>query len=162
MTAPMFLTFTTPPTDRYFEDYTVGATYICGSFTMTEDEIIQFATLYDPQMMHIDRDLAAQGPFGEVIASGWHTIAKTMRLVVENFLPHNGLAAPGVDELRWPRPVRPGDTLTLHATIQEARRSRTKPDRGLLHILLELLNQRNEVVLSMKPMNLARVRNPAG
>jgi acyl dehydratase len=158
----MFLTFTTPPTDRYFEDYTVGATYICGSFTMTEDEIIQFATLYDPQMMHIDRDLAAQGPFGEVIASGWHTIAKTMRLVVENFLPHNGLAAPGVDELRWPRPVRPGDTLTLHATIQEARRSRTKPDRGLLHILLELLNQRNEVVLSMKPMNLARVRNPAG
>jgi acyl dehydratase len=157
----MFLTFTTPPTDRYFEDYTIGATYICGTFTMTEDEIIQFATQYDPQMMHIDRDLAAQGPFGEVIASGWHTIAKTMRLVVENFLPHNGLAAPGVDEVRWLRPVRPGDTLTLHATIQDARRSRGKPDRGLLHILLELLNQHGEVVLSMKPMNLARVRNPA-
>jgi acyl dehydratase len=161
MTASMFLTFTTPPTDRYFEDYTIGATYICGTFTMTEDEIIQFATQYDPQMMHIDRDLAAQGPFGEVIASGWHTIAKTMRLVVENFLPHNGLAAPGVDEVRWLRPVRPGDTLTLHATIQDARRSRGKPDRGLLHILLELLNQHGEVVLSMKPMNLARVRNPA-
>lgn len=158
----MFLTFTTPPTDRYFEDYTVGATYICGTFTMTEDEIIQFATLYDPQMMHIDRDLAARGPFGEIIASGWHTIAKTMRLVVENFLPHNGLAAPGVDEVRWLRPVRPGDTLTLHATIQDARLSRTKPDRGLLHILLELLNQHGEVVLSLKPMNLARVRNPAG
>ena len=158
----MFLTFTTPPTDRYFEDYTIGATYICGTFTMTEDEIIQFATQYDPQMMHIDRDLAAQGPFGEVIASGWHTIAKTMRLVVENFLPHNGLAAPGVDEVRWLRPVRPGDTLTLHATIQDARLSRTKPDRGLLHILLELLNQHGEVVLSLKPMNLARVRNPAG
>lgn len=157
----MFLTFTTPPTDRYFEDYAIGATYICGTFTMTEDEIIQFATQYDPQMMHIDRDLAAQGPFGEVIASGWHTIAKTMRLVVENFLPHNGLAAPGVDEVRWLRPVRPGDTLTLHATIQDARRSRGKPDRGLLHILLELLNQHGEVVLSMKPMNLARVRNPA-
>jgi acyl dehydratase len=161
MTASMFLTFTTPPTDRYFEDYTIGATYICGTFTMTEDEIIQFATQYDPQMMHIDRDLAAQGPFGEVIASGWHTIAKTMRLVVENFLPHNGLAAPGVDEVRWLRPVRPGDTLTLHATIQDARRSRGKPDRGLLHILLELLSQHGEVVLSMKPMNLARVRNPA-
>jgi len=161
MTAPMFLTFATPPTDRYFEDYTIGATYICGAFAMTEDEIIQFATLYDPQMMHIDRDLAARGPFGEVIASGWHTIAKTMRLVVENFLPHNGLAAPGVDEVRWLRPVRPDDTLTLHATIQDARLSRTKPDRGLLHILLELLNQHGEVVLSMKPMNLARVRNPA-
>jgi acyl dehydratase len=158
----MFLTFETPPTDRYFEDYTIGATYICGSFTMTEDEIIKFATQYDPQMMHIDRQLAAQGQFGEVIASGWHTVAKTMRLVVENFLPHNGLAAPGVDEVRWPRPVRPGDTLTLHATIQDARLSRTKPDRGLLHILLELLNQHGEVVLSLKPMNLARVRHPAG
>ncbi|HEX4367063.1 MAG TPA: MaoC family dehydratase [Rhodopila sp.] len=158
----MFLTFATPPADRYFEDYTIGATYICGSFTITEDEIIQFATLYDPQMMHIDRDLAAKGPFGEVIASGWHTIAKTMRLVVENFLPYNGLAAPGVDEVRWLRPVRPGDTLTLHATIQDARISRSKPDRGLLHILLELLNQHGEVVLSLKPMNLARVRNPAG
>ncbi|HEY4173235.1 MAG TPA: MaoC family dehydratase [Rhodopila sp.] len=161
MTAPMFLTFPTPPTDRYFEDYTIGATYICGSFTITEDEIIQFATLYDPQMMHTDRELAAQGPFGEVIASGWHTIAKTMRLVVENFLPYNGLAAPGVDEVRWVRPVRPGDTLTLHATIQDARLSRTKPDRGMLHILLELLNQHGEIVLSLKPMNFARVRNPA-
>jgi acyl dehydratase len=154
----MFLDFPTSPIDRRFEDYTVGATYVCGSFTMAEDEIIQFATLYDPQMMHIDRTLAAAGPYGEVIASGWHTVAKTMRLVVENFLPHNGLAAPGIDELRWPRPVRPGDTLTLHATIQEARRSRTKPDRGLIHSLLEVLNQEGDVVLSMKPMNLVRVR----
>jgi acyl dehydratase len=156
----MFQEFPTPPADRTFEDYTVGATYRCGSFTVTEEEIIQFASLYDPQMMHVDRDLAAKGPFGEVIASGWHTVARTMRLVVENFLPHNGLAAPGIDELRWPRPVRPGDTLTLHATVQEARRSRTKPDRGLVHSLLEVLNQHGEVVLSMKPMNLVRVRNP--
>jgi acyl dehydratase len=85
-----------------------------------------------------------------------------MRLVVENFLPHNGLAAPGIDELRWPRPVHPGDTLTLHATVQEARRSRTKPDRGLIHSLLEVLNQHGDVVMTMKPMNLVRVRNPAG
>jgi acyl dehydratase len=158
----MFQEFPTSPIDRAFEDYTVGATYVCGSFTVTEEEIIQFASLYDPQMMHIDPDLAAKGPFGEVIASGWHTVARTMRLVVENFLPHNGLAAPGIDELRWPRPVRPGDTLTLHATVQEARRSRTKPDRGLVHSLLEVLNQNGEVVMTMKPMNLVRVRNPAG
>jgi acyl dehydratase len=156
----MFMDFPTPPTDRCFEDYTVGATYICGSFTLTEDEIIAFARQYDPQTMHIDRELAAQGPFGEVIASGWHTVARTMRLVVENFLPHNGLAAPGIDELRWPRPVRPGDTLTLHATIEEARRSRSKPDRGLIQGLLEVLNQHGEVVMSMKPMNLVRVRKP--
>jgi acyl dehydratase len=156
----MFEVFSTPPTDRFLEDYTVGATYVCGSFTVTEDEIIQFATLYDPQTMHINRDLAAKGPFGGIIASGWHTIARTMRLVVENFLPHDGLAAPGIDELRWPRPVRPGDTLTLHATVQEARRSRSKPDRGLIHTLLEVLNQNGDVVMSMKPMNFVRARNP--
>jgi acyl dehydratase len=156
----MFQDFPTPPTDRRFEDYTVGATYVCGSFTVSEDEIIQFATLYDPQTMHIDPARSARGPFGEVIASGWHTVARAMRLVVDNFLPYDGLAAPGIDELRWPRPVRPGDTLTLHATIQDARRSRSKPDRGLLHILLELLNQNGEVVMSMKPMNFVRTRDP--
>jgi acyl dehydratase len=155
----MFQDFPTSPADRRFEDYTVGATYMCGSFTLTEAEIVEFAIQYDPQMMHIDRHLAADGPFGQVIASGWHTVARTMRLVVENFLPYNGLAAPGIDELRWPRPVRPGDTLTLHATIQQARRSRTKPDRGLIHSLLEVLNQHGEVVMSLKPMNLVRVRD---
>jgi acyl dehydratase len=157
----MFEVFTTTPTDRFFEDYTAGATYVCGSFTLTKDEIIAFARQYDPQMMHVDPDLAARGPFGQIIASGWHTIARTMRLVVDNFLPHNGLAAPGVDELRWPRPVRPGDTLTVHATVQEARRSRSKPDRGLIRTLLEVLNQNGEVVMSLQPMNLVRVRNPA-
>ena len=157
----MFEIFPTPPTDRFFEDYIEGATYICGSFTMTEDEIVQFARLYDPQIMHTDRDLAAKGPFGGIIASGWHTVARTMPLLVENFLPHNGLAAPGIDELRWPRPARPGDTLTLHVTVQQARRSRTKPDRGLIHTLLELFNQDGHVVMSLKPLNLVRTRHPA-
>jgi acyl dehydratase len=153
--------FRTPSTNRYFEDYTVGATYICGSFTLTEDQITAFATQYDPQMMHIDRDLAARGPFGGIIASGWHTVAATMRLLVDHFLPHDGLAAPGIDELRWPNPVRPGDTLTLHATIQQARRSASRPDRGLIHVLLEVFNQDGEPVLTMKPTNFVRVRNPA-
>ncbi len=156
----MIEVFSTPTTDRYFEDYTVGGTYVLGSFPMIEHEMIDFASHYDPQMMHIDRDLAAKGPFGEVIASGWHTVGLTMQLLVEHFLPHNGLAAPGIDELRWPRPVRPGDVLTVQATVQQARRSRTKPDRGLLHILLEALNQNGEVVMSLKPMNLVRTRNP--
>lgn len=157
----MFETFSSPPTDRFFEDYRVGATYVCGSFTVTEAEIIAFATQYDPQVMHTDPALASKGPFGEVIASGWHTVGLTMRLLVENFLPHNGLAAPGIDELRWPRPVRPGDTLTVHATVEQARPSRTKPDRGLVHTRLEVLNQKGEVVMTLKPMNLVRLRNPA-
>ena len=136
----------------------VGATYRCGSFTLSEEEIIAFASQYDPQVMHTDPARAAEGPFGEIIASGWHTVSRAMRLLVDNFLPYDGLAAPGIDELRWPRPVRPGDTLTLHATVQEARRSRSKPDRGLVHTLLEVLNQNGEVVMSMKPMNFVRVR----
>jgi len=118
--------FNTPATDRYFEDYQVGATYQLGSVTVSQDEIIAFARLYDPQEMHINPELAAQGPFGEVIASGWQTIALTMRRLVDNFLPHNGLAAPGIDEVRWPRPVRPGDTLSVRVTIKQARRSRSE------------------------------------
>src|ERR1700759_5509694 len=100
----MFEVFTTPPTDRFFEDYIVGGTYVCGSFSVTENDILQFASVYEPQAIHVDRELAAKGPFGELIASGWHTIALTMRVVVDNFLPHNGLASPGINELRWPRP----------------------------------------------------------
>ena len=158
----MFEVFSTPAEERFFEDYTVGATYVCGSFTVTEEEIIGFATRYDPQMMHVDPRLAADGPFGAVIASGWHTVACSMRLLVDNFLPRNGLAAPGVDELRWPRPVRPGDTLTVRVTVEQARRSRSKPDRGLVRTLMEAVNKNGEVVMSMKPMNLVRVRHPEG
>jgi acyl dehydratase len=156
----MFEVFSTPPTDRFLEDYKAGATYLCGSFSISEDEIIAFAKQYDPQPMHVDPSFAAKGPFGEVIASGWHTMACAMRLVVENFLPHDNLVSPGVDELRWLRPVRPRDTLTLHITVSEARRSRSKPDRGLLHSSMEALNQGGEVAISMKAMNLVRVRNP--
>ncbi len=152
--------FTTSAVDRCFEDYQVGATYQLGSVTLSQDEIIAFARLYDPQEMHINPALAAEGPFGEVIASGWHTIALTMRKLVENFLPHNGLAAPGIDEVRWPRPVRPGDTLSVRVTIEQARRSRSKPDRGLIHSLIETVNQDGEVVMSLRPMNLVRCRNP--
>ncbi len=156
----MIEVFSTPPTDRYFEDYTPGATYVLGTFTMTEEDIVAFASAYDPQAMHTDRRVAAQGPFGSVIASGWHTVALTMRLLVDAFLPFDGLAAPGVDELRWSRPVRPGDTLTVRATVQAMRRSRSKPDRGLIHTLVEVIDRNGEVAMTMKPMNLIRVRHP--
>lgn len=150
-----------PATDRYFEDYPPGAVFAFGSETISEGSIIAFAQEYDPQAMHVDRAWAAHGPFGEVIASGWHTVAVMMRLLVAHYLPAGGLAAPGIDELRWPRPVRPGDTLSVRVTVLEARRSQSKPDRGLVRPLVEVLNQNGDVVLSMKPLNLIRCRPEA-
>ena len=154
--------YSTNAASRYFEDYPVGAIFEFGSTTVSESDIIAFATRYDPQAMHVDRALSARGPFGEVIASGWHTTALVMRQIADHFLPENGLAAPGIDELRWPNPLRPGDTLRIRATILEARRSRSKPDRGLVRTLVEALNQHGDPVLTMKPMNLIRCRSAAG
>jgi acyl dehydratase len=154
--------FPTLPKERFFEDYTIGATYPCGSFSLSEAEIVEFAVRYDPQVMHTDPVLAARGPFGQVIASGWHTIGMVMQRLVENFLPHNGLASPGIDELRWIRPVRPGDTLTVQVTVTDARRSRSKPDRGMIHGFIEVLNQDNEVVMTLRPMNFVPARTLGG
>jgi acyl dehydratase len=147
-----------PAADRHFEDYPVGAVFDIGTFTLSEDAMVAFAARYDPQAMHADRDWAAQGPFGGVIASGWHTIAALMRLIVENFLPQNGLASPGVDELRWLLPVRPDEALRAQVTITEARRSRSRPDRGLVTSFVEVLNMAGEPVLTMRPMNFVRCR----
>ena len=144
----------------YFEDFPVGAVFQTGSVTVTEAEIIAFARQFDPQVMHVDPVAAAQGATGGLIASGWHSVSLMMRLYAEDILPANGLPAPGVDEVRWHSPVRPGDTLRLRVSILDARVSRTKPDRGVIHPLMEMLNQRDEVVLSMKPINLMR-RRPA-
>lgn len=151
-------TVSAPAAQRWFEDYPEGAVFEFGSVIVPAEEIIAFARQYDPQAMHIDPERAAAGPFGEVIASGWHTVGLMMRLFVDHYLPDNGLAAPGIDELRWPRPVRPGDTLRVRVTVTEARRSRSKPDRGLVRSLVEVFNQNDELVLTMKPMNLVRTR----
>lgn len=146
------------PKPRYFEDFAVGAVFEFGSLTVTEPEIIAFARQFDPQAMHTDPAAAAKGPTQGLIASGWHTIALMMRMYADHYLPENGLPAPGVDEVRWLRPVRPGDTLRMRVTIQEARVSASKPDRGVIHPFVEVLNQRGEVVLTMKPINLVRRR----
>ena len=110
--------------------------------------------------MHIEADAAAKGWFKGLIASGWHTVGLMMRMYADHYLPENGLPAPGVDEVRWHQPVRPGDTLRMRVTILEARVSQSKPDRGIIRPLSEVLNQRGEVVLSMKPINFVR-RRPA-
>ncbi|MGD0431187.1 MAG: MaoC family dehydratase [Acetobacteraceae bacterium] len=143
---------------RYFEDFVAGAVFEFGSVTVTEPEMIAFARQFDPQVMHTDPEAAAKGPTGGLIASGWHTIAMMMRMYADHFLPETGLPAPGVDEVRWLRPVRPGDTLSMRVTIEEARLSRSKPDRGIIRPFSEVLNQHGDVVLTMRPINLVRRR----
>jgi acyl dehydratase len=148
----------TPP-PRYFEDHPVGAVFELGTIAVDPEELLAFARRFDPQPMHTDPAAAARGEFGGLIASGWHTGSLMMRLFATRFLsPASSLASPGIDELRWIRPVRPGDTLSVRVTIQEANRSRTRPDRGMLRCLVEVRNQAGEIVMSMRPMNLMRCR----
>ncbi len=145
--------------ERYFEDYKPGAVFAGGAIAVSAAEIIEFARKYDPQPMHIDPEAAASGHFGGLIASGWHTAALTMRLFADHFLsPASSIASPGLDELRWQKPVRPGDLLSLRVTVIEARHSRSKPEQGVVRGLLEALNQQGEVVMSLKSINLVRCR----
>jgi len=148
--------------DRFFEDYAVGAVAELGPVAVDAEEVVAFARRYDPQPMHTDATAAAAGPFGGLIASGWHTAALMMRLIVEQYLsPASSLASPGLDELRWLRPVRPGDTLSVRVTVIEATRSRSKPDRGVVRSMVEVRNQHGETVMSLQPINLVRCRPPA-
>jgi acyl dehydratase len=141
-------------TDRYFEDYEPGSTQEFGSIKVTEPEILEFATRYDPQPFHVDPVAAAKSHFGGLIASGWHTASLMMRLLADNYLsPVSSLGSPGIDELRWPQPVRPGDELRLRVHVLEARPSKSKPDRGLVRTRVELLNQDDEVVFSALAVN---------
>ena len=151
--------FATPIEDRYFEDYVPGAVYEYGYVTVTEAEILDFARKFDPQPIHVDPEFAAQGPFGGLIASGWHTGGIMMRMLVDHFLSRiASLGSPGLDELRWPAPVRPGDSLRLRATVVETRRSRSKPDRGLVRTQSELINQNDETVLRVTAVNIIGAR----
>ncbi|MGW6056687.1 MaoC/PaaZ C-terminal domain-containing protein [Streptomyces sp. NPDC055189] len=112
--------------------------------------------------MHTDPEAAATGPFKGLIASGWHTASVMMRLYADHYVSKvASLASPGIDELRWIRPVRPGDSLSIRTSIRTARPSRTKPDRGIVHTDIEVLNQHAEVVLTLTAMNLL-LRRPAG
>ena len=148
--------------ERYFEDYPVGMVSEFGEMAVSAEEIIEFARRYDPQDMHTDPERAAHGVFGGLIASGWHTASMMMRLYAEHYLPKAAsIASPGIDELRWVRPVRPGDRLRVRVTVLEANRSRSKPERGMVRSLVEVLNQNGDVVMSLKPMNLLRCRNAA-
>lgn len=155
--------FAVPIDQRYFEDYVPGSVYEYGSITLSEQEIIEFARQFDPQFIHTDPRAAAEGPFHGLIASGWHTAAVMMRLFVDHYLSHvASMASPGIDELRWTRPVRPRDGLSIRVAVIEANRSRSKPDRGMVRSLIEVLNQDREVVMSLQAMNILRCREKPG
>ncbi|HEY3560739.1 MAG TPA: MaoC family dehydratase [Kribbella sp.] len=144
----------------YFEDYTPGARVEHpATITVDQSSVIEFAEQFDPQYFHVDPAAAANGPFNGLIASGWHTAGLMMRLYADQYLSKTAsLGGPGVDELRWPAPVRPGDVLRLRTEVLEARRSNSKPDRGLVRTRTELLNQDDVVVFSCEVLNFLAVR----
>ena len=157
------LPFTVPVDRRYFEDYVAGSVHIFGPIRVEQAEIIDFARRFDPQPMHLDPEAAGKSSFGGLIASGWHTACLMMKLFVEHYLSSvASLGSPGVDELRWLRPVRPGDDLSIRVKVLETRRSLSKPDRGILRSFVEVLNQDQEVVATMQGLNLLKCRQKPG
>jgi acyl dehydratase len=153
--------FKTPVEDRYFEDYVSGSVHEFGRISVDEESIVAFGKQFDPQLFHTDPEGAKSTMYGGLIASGWHTASLMMREVVRYYLPRAAsLGSPGVDELRWFLPVRPGDRLTVRMTVLETGRSRSKPDRGIVVSLFEVLNQDRKVVMSAKGANFILCRSP--
>jgi acyl dehydratase len=153
--------FAVPLADRYFEDYPVALVAEYGSIHVSAASIVAFGEAFDPHVMHTNEAAALAGPFGGLIASGWHTTSMMMRLMVDNFLnERTSLGSPGVDTLRFHLPVRARDTLHARFTVVAARASASKPDRGLLHTFIELFNQSDELVMSQTMLNLVQ-RRPA-
>lgn len=135
-------------TTRYFEDWQVGDSFETRGITVTESQIVDFALLYDPQSMHIDKTVAAEGMFGELIASGFHTLSISFRLFYDmGYVVHSNIIGLGLDEVRWTAPVRAGDTLRCRVAITALTPSRSKPDRGTMSFKATTLNQRDEEVL---------------
>ena len=134
--------------ERYLEDFAVGQTFGSGPMHIDGDRTIAFATEFDPQPFHLDETAARRSIFGGLTASGWHTAAVTMRLLVESELkPAGGIIGAGLDECRWPRPVRPGDELRVECEVIDVRPSKSHPDQGLIKLRTTTLNQRGEAVL---------------
>lgn len=143
--------------ERWFEDYQEGDVHLFGPIKVEEAELLSFAQRFDPQSIHTDPEKAAQGPFKGLIASGWHTAGLMMNLYARHYLSEcSSIASPGLDELRWPAPVRPNDRLSVRVTVTGARPSGSKPDRGLVSSFIEVLNQNDDVVMSLKAMNMIR------
>ena len=152
--------FSVPINERYFEDYLPGSAYEYGPIAVSEADIVEFAKKFDPQDIHTNPEKAAQGPFGGLIASGWHTASLMMRLFVDHYISSvAAIASPGVDELRWTKPVRPGDSLWIRVSVIESRRSQSKPHLGIVRVQVEVMNQHKEKVMSLKSANLLKCRS---
>lgn len=135
----------------YFEDFEVGRTIAVGQRSVTEEEIIAFAKQFDPQPFHVDKEAAAKSIYGGIIASGWHTCSMMMRMMVDSIVSSaSSLGSPGLEEVRWLKPVRGGDTLTVSTTVLEAKPSTSKPDRGVVLTVWEARNQDGELVATVK------------
>ena len=146
--------------EKYFEDFRVGEKFHTKEKTLSAEEIIEFARLYDPQPFHVDEKAAAESPFGGIIASGFHTIGTSFRLFIDTgIIGTTGMGSPGMDSIRWMKPVRPGDTLRVEAEVIETRASRSEPGRGIVLMEFRTFNQENELVLSMRSVSLVRRRD---
>ncbi|MFS8931135.1 MaoC family dehydratase [Cupriavidus taiwanensis] len=139
----------------YFEDFEVGSRRELGSYLVTEEEILNFARQYDPQPFHIDKEAAGNSIYGGLISSGWMTCSIMMRLLVLSTTGKSAsMGSPGVDEIRWLKPVYAGDTLTVVLNVLDSRPSQSKPDRGVVHTQWEATNQRGELVCTVKGMGM--------
>lgn len=145
--------------DRYFDDFKVGDKFATATKTVTEDMIVGFAKLYDPQPFHLDPATAKHSIYGGLIASGFQTLAIGFRLIWDTgILAAASMGSPGFDELRWLKPVRPGDTLRVEMEVVGSRPSQSKPDRGIMRGAYRYLNQKGEAVLTYTAMHLLRRR----
>jgi acyl dehydratase len=143
---------------QYFEDLEVGAEVDFGSYEVTRDEVLEFARKYDPQPFHLSDEAAARTHFGRISASGWHTCAMVMAVIARNLNEQAGLGSPGVDELRWLKPVYPGDTLHVRSKIVDKTPSRSKPDLGSFRSEISVTNQDGVPVMRYTSIVLIRRR----
>lgn len=148
---------------RWFEDFRVGDRFATRGITLTESQIVDFALTYDPQHMHVDAHAAEAGPFGGLIASGFQTLALSFRLFYDlGLVVESNIVGPGMDEVRWTAPVKPGDTIRTEVEVIEARESRSKPDRGTVRFQFTVLNQRDETVMTYQAITIIRKRPDSG
>ncbi len=142
-------------TERYLYDFEIGARFVGPGITLSEAQILDFALMYDPQPFHIDREAAAESPFGGLIASGFQTLAIGFRSLLQaGAINHSSIGSPGFDELRWLKPLRPGDTLHTEVEIKSKRASQSKPDRGVLHLAWQVKNQNGETIMTLTGIHL--------
>ena len=148
-----------PCKERFYDDFSVGEKFSLGTVVMKEEEMINFATQFDPQRFHLDPEAAAQTIYGGLIASGWHTGSLMMKLLAEGFLGEHSVGAAGLSELSWPAPVRVGDVLTLTVEIMKKRESKSRQHLGLIEIKNQLVNQNGEVALQAVPTMLIAMKD---